>query len=179
MIEPNQNRAKPSLEYISWGMLHLKLGIISTERLVGDIFLDICCDINTHSSYCIGCQNVPLSLAKRAHCYKKVTDTGKRGIEKIWDHNDVIKWKHFPPHWPFMRAIHRWIPTQRPETGSFDVFFDLCLKKTNKKWWGWLFETPSCPLWRHCYVFNCLSGVRVWSSNSIHYFVPCDKYYTP
>ena len=90
MIEPNQNRAKPSLEYISWGVLHLKWGIISTERLVGDIFLDICCDINTHSSYCIGCQNMPLSLAKRAHCYKKFTDTGKRGIEK----NLRSWWRH-------------------------------------------------------------------------------------
>ena len=22
-------------------------------------------------------------------------------------HDDVIKWKHFPRHWPFMRGIHR------------------------------------------------------------------------
>ena len=27
-------------------------------------------------------------------------------------HDDVIKWKHFPRYWPFMRGIHwrRWIP---------------------------------------------------------------------
>ena len=27
-------------------------------------------------------------------------------------HDDVIKWKHFPRHWPFVRGIHRprWIP---------------------------------------------------------------------
>ena len=37
-------------------------------------------------------------------------------------------------------------PTQRPVTRSFDVFFDLRL---SKQWWGWWFETPSCPLWRH------------------------------
>ena len=25
-----------------------------------------------------------------------------------WDvHDDVIKWKHFPRHWPFVREIHR------------------------------------------------------------------------
>ena len=27
-------------------------------------------------------------------------------------HDDVIKWKHFPRNWPFVRGIHqsRWIP---------------------------------------------------------------------
>ena len=42
-------------------------------------------------------------------------------------------------------------PTRRPVTRSFDVFFDLRLnKRLNKQWWGWWFETPSRPLWRHC-----------------------------
>ena len=39
---------------------------------------------------------------------------------------------------------------QRPVTLSFDVFFDLRLnKRLNKQSWGWWFETPSRPLWRH------------------------------
>ena len=43
-------------------------------------------------------------------------------------------------------------PTQRPVTRSFDVFFDLRLnnKRLSKQSWGWWFETPSCPLRRHC-----------------------------
>ena len=42
-------------------------------------------------------------------------------------------------------------PAQRPVTRSFDVFFDLRLnKRLSKQWWGWWFETPSRPLWRHC-----------------------------
>ena len=41
-------------------------------------------------------------------------------------------------------------PTQRPVTRSFDVFFDLHLnKRLRKQSWGWWFETPSRPLWRH------------------------------
>ena len=24
-----------------------------------------------------------------------------------WAHDDVIKWKHFPRYWPFLRGIHR------------------------------------------------------------------------
>ena len=43
------------------------------------------------------------------------------------------------------------IPSHRPVTRSFDVFFDLRLnKRLSKQLWGWSFETPSCPSWRHC-----------------------------
>ena len=41
-------------------------------------------------------------------------------------------------------------PTKRPVTRSFDDFFDLRLnKRLSKQWWGWWYETPSRPLWRH------------------------------
>ena len=46
---------------------------------------------------------------------------------------------------------HGELPSQRPVTRSFDVFFDLRLnKRLSKKWRDWLFETPSRSLWRHC-----------------------------
>ena len=64
-----------------------------------------------------------------------------------WVHDDVIKWKHFPHHWPLCRGFtgDRWI----------DVFFDLRLnKRLSKQWWGWWFEMPSHPLWRHCNVYG-------------------------
>ena len=49
--------------------------------------------------------------------------------------------------------VPREFPSERPVTQSFDVFFDLCLsKRLSKQSWGWWFETPSCPLWRHCNV---------------------------
>ena len=39
---------------------------------------------------------------------------------------------------------------QRPVTRSLDVFFYLRQnKRLSKQWWGWWFETPSRPLWRH------------------------------
>ena len=45
-------------------------------------------------------------------------------------------------------------PAQRPVTRSFDVFFDLRPNKLlSKHWWGWRFEAPSRPLWRHCNVY--------------------------
>ena len=50
-------------------------------------------------------------------------------------------------------------PYQRPVTWSFDVFFDLRL---NKHWWGWWFETPSRPLWRHCNVLHVIHTLLFW-----------------
>ena len=42
----------------------------------------------------------------------------------LWDesyvlaHDDVIKWKHFPRHWPFVREIYRW-PVNSPHKGQW------------------------------------------------------------
>ena len=59
-------------------------------------------------------------------------------------------------------------PTQRPVTRSFDVFFHLRLnKRLSKQWWGWWFETPSRPLWRHRNV-GILSEWRIQWNHYIH-----------
>ena len=58
---------------------------------------------------------------------------------------------------------HWWIPAQMPVTGSFDVFFDLHInKRLSKQWWGWWFEMPSRPLWRHCNVL-CMNHWWQWN----------------
>ena len=62
-----------------------------------------------------------------------------------YSHYAVIKWKHFPHYWPFVRGT----PSQRPVTQRFDIFFDLCLSKQTGRWW---FETPSRSSWCHCNV---------------------------
>ena len=56
--------------------------------------------------------------------------------------------RYFPRYCPFVRGIDR-SPVDSPHL-SFDVFFDLHPnKRLSKQWWGWWFETPSFPLWRH------------------------------
>ena len=56
----------------------------------------------------------------------------------------------FSRYWPFVRRIHWWIPAERQVRRSFNIFFDLCLyKQLSIQSWGWWFETPSSPLWRH------------------------------
>ena len=70
-------------------------------------------------------------------------------------HDDVIKWKHFPRYWPFVRGIHR-SPVnspyrKNPVTQSFEIFFGLHVnKRLSKQSWGWWFEMLSRPLWHHC-----------------------------
>ena len=41
-------------------------------------------------------------------------------------HDDVIKWRHFPRHWPFVRGIHRprWIP--RTKASDAELWCILC-----------------------------------------------------
>ena len=54
---------------------------------------------------------------------------------------------------------------QRPETRSFDVFFDLWLNKPSSKQSGrWWFETPSSPLWRHCNEWD----KSIWNSINLN-----------
>ena len=61
------------------------------------------------------------------------------------------------------------LPTQRPETRSFDIFFDPLLnKRLSKQPWCWWFETPSRSLWRHCDVIKIqCDGRGAWISNYI------------
>ena len=41
----------------------------------------------------------------------------RRGMS-FWQHDDVIKWKHFPRNWPFVREIHR-SPVNFPHKGQW------------------------------------------------------------
>ena len=41
-----------------------------------------------------------------------------RNICDAWNHDDVIKWKHFPRYWPFVRGIHRF-PVNSPHKGQW------------------------------------------------------------
>ena len=62
-------------------------------------------------------------------------------------HDDVIRWKHFPRYWPFVRGIHR-SPVNSPHKGQWhgcDVFFDLHLNiyKVNNREAGDLRRYPA------------------------------------
>ena len=97
----------------------------------------------------------------------------------FWWHDDIIKWKNFPRYWPFVQGTGEF-PTQRPVTRSFNVFFDLRPdKQLSKQWWGWWFETPSCPLWsksdeRKHNIFYMHLIISQWTID-IPWKLPVDK----
>ena len=39
------------------------------------------------------------------------------GHQVLYHHDDVIKWKHFPRYWPFVRGIDR-SPVNSPHKGQ-------------------------------------------------------------
>ena len=64
-------------------------------------------------------------------------------------------------------------PAQRPVTRSFDAFFDLRLnKRFSKQSWGWWFETPLRPLWRHSNELTDLRSIVSRNDMYTHVFRP-------
>ena len=102
-------------------------------------------------------------------CTKTRCLSSKQVLTASWvqSHDDVIKWKHFPRYWPFVRRIHR-SPVNSPYKGQWRgalMFYLICVwtqtsircmevcglnKRFSKQSWSWWFETLSCPLWRLC-----------------------------
>ena len=62
------------------------------------------------------------------------------------NHDDVIKWKHFPRYWPFVRGIHRWT-VNSPHKGQWRgaLMFSLICAWIN----GWLNNSEAGDLRRH------------------------------
>ena len=61
-------------------------------------------------------------------------------------HDDVIKWKHFPRYWPFVRGIHR-SPVDSPHKGQWRgaLIFSWICAWTN----GWANNRDAGDLRRH------------------------------
>ena len=62
-------------------------------------------------------------------------------VVSLWNHDDVIKWKHFPRYWPFMRGNQR-SPVNLPHKGQ---------------WRGSLKFSLIC-VWINCWVNNREAG---------------------
>ena len=103
-------------------------------------------------------------------------------------HDDVIKWKHFPRYWPFMRGIHR-SPATSPHKGQWRgalMFSLICLnKRLSKQSWGWLFTADgheNVSAWSYHESHTHLSPIIIPPNCNIHKKsvllptgVPCEK----
>ena len=96
-------------------------------------------------------------------------------------HDDVIKWKHFPRYWPFVRGIHRsrWIPHTIARDAELWCFLLAWLN-------DWVNSRKAGDLRRHrghydvnvMYVLNCvlldteqvyLGGLQDWFISHNHF----------
>ena len=59
-------------------------------------------------------------------CSKPQQSVTKREPRVVMKHDDVIKWKHFPRYWPFVRGIHR-SPVNSPHKGQWRGALMFCL----------------------------------------------------
>ena len=78
--------------------------------------------------------------------------------ESVLQHDDVIKWKHFPRYWPFVRGIHWW-RVDPPHKGQWRgaLMFSLICVWTN----GWANNRDAGDLRHHrahydATVINCI-----------------------
>ena len=91
-------------------------------------------------------------------------------------HDDVIKRKHFPHYWSFVRRIHQSQVNSLTKASdrSFDVFYDLRLnkrpgKQSRRQW----FDSPSRLLWGHgnaLYTLTLLSLDKMATILADHIF---------
>ena len=81
-------------------------------------------------------------IRKSCPCYDVISIFDTRALF----HDDVIKWKHFPGNWPFVRGIHR-SPVNSPHKGQWRwalIFYLICA-------WinGWVNNREAGDLRRH------------------------------
>ena len=79
-------------------------------------------------------------------CYYHTEPKHNKAKTMYTIHDDVIKWKHFPPNWPFGRVIHRW-PVNSPHKGQWRgaLKFSLVSAWIN----GWVNNRETSDLRRH------------------------------
>ena len=102
----------------------------------------------------------PESRNKHATCFDIGSSTARLLVHNqsanspgdLCHHDDVVKWKHIPRNWPFVRGIHR-SPMNSPHRGQWRgaLMFPLICVWIN----GWENNRDAgdlllCLLWRHC-----------------------------
>ena len=131
---------------LAWGLFHfMETGIY--ERCCGVYIVESLYKTICHNTlFCIAWQwqvrNVFCGYFGVTYPYYEMVDcTNQRAtrlLHSLCDlyteitHDDVIKWKHFPCYWPFVRGIHR-SPVNSPHKGQWRraLMFSLICARIN------------------------------------------------
>ena len=88
-------------------------------------------------------------------------------------HDDVIKWKHIPRYWPFVRGIHR-SPVNSPHKGQWRgaLMFSLICARIN----SWVNNGEAGDLRRHrghydviVIIYDCVAYLQSFNTLSLGY----------
>ena len=80
----------------------------------------------------------------------------------VQGYDDVIKWKHFPRYWPFVRGI-QWWPENSPHKGQWRgaLMFSLIFA-----WmYGWVHTGEAGDLRRHRAHYDVIVMHQIWKQN--------------
>ena len=122
------------------------------------------------------CPNVDLSAVRPLEIHRddfptnvqRFIATKCNGKCSLWNNRSLAlisrnSHQHLSPY--YIRSLqwcHRWFPSQRPMTQSFDVFFDLHLnKRLSKQWRSWWFQTSWRSLLCHCNSADVQGAVSI------------------
>ena len=101
-----------------------------------------CRDKQLHPTASVGCNYLSMPLI---HASGTTLPTYMSVYRPCIHHDDVIKWKHFPRYWPFVRGIHR-SPVNSPHKGQWrGALFSLICAQIN----GWVNNRKAGDLRRH------------------------------
>ena len=110
--EPVQKHSRP--RYFGW----LNNSVLGIHHPIMDIQ-------NSIMEIDISIMNILISIM---NSHNPVMDIYIFIMHTHYFHDDVIKWKHFPRYWPFVRAIHR-SPVNSPHKGQWSgtlIFHLIC-----------------------------------------------------
>ena len=98
----------------------------------------------------------------RTSACRGMTEFGSR-------HDDVIKWKHFPRYWPFVRGIHR-SPVNSPHKGQWRgaLAFSLICARMN----SWVNDREAGDLTRHCAHYDVTIMLNQVSKVKLNNYIP-------
>ena len=79
-------------------------------------------------------------------------------------HDDVIKWKHFPRNWPFVRGIH-WSPVNSPHKGQWrgTLMFSLICAGIN----DWVNNREAGDLRRNRAHYDVIVMIQIGSGDNL------------
>ena len=101
--------------------------------------------------------------------YQRLFEWLRSWVNDICIHDDVIKWKHFPRYWSFVRGIHR-SPVNSRHKGQWRgaLMFYLICAWTNR----WVNNREAGDLRRHQAHYDVSVMIKTVAISSI----PCDAY---